>query len=456
MYSVLAMHDRTASPVGTRCSRDSESSRPAGRLPGALSGRRFGALRHRNYRIFITGQLVSLVGTWLQSLAQSWLVYRLTGSAALLGIVGFYGSLPVLFAAPLGGMIGDRWPRRRALMVTQATAAALACSLGILTLSGHVTVTHIIVIAALTGVVSGFDIPIRQSFVVEMVGRDDLPSAIALNSSAVNGARILGPAVGGILVAAVGEGWCFVLNAASFLAVLASLTLIRVPPRARARTRATPLRAIMEGFRCVAESKSIRALLGQLGFISLLGVPYAVLMPIFADGILHGGPKGLGVLMGAVGLGALAAALRLAARGSARGLSSAVSAASAGFGLFLVLFAWSEAFWLSAVLLMVVGFCFMTVMAGTNTLVQTICPDDLRSRVMSVYTMMFVGMSPFGALVAGYAAARFGAPSAVATGGLLCLIVSFLFARYLPILRASARREIAARDAGPAVLTGGV
>ncbi len=416
---------------------------------GVLPGGRFGALRHRNYRLFISGQLVSLVGTWLQSVAQAWLVYRLTGSAALLGLVGFYGSLPIFLFAPLGGMAGDRWPRRRALMVTQSSAATLALILGLLTLHGSVSVSHIIGIAALAGVVSAFDIPIRQSFVVEMVGRADLHSAIALNSSAVNGARILGPAVGGILVAMVGEGWCFILNSVSFLAVLTSLSFIRVQPRSGLEKHPAPLKSIGEGFRYVIKSKSIRALLGQLGFLSLVGAPYMILMPIFADRILHGGPRGLGLLMGSVGLGALAGALRLAARGSARGLSVWVSGASAGFGFFLVMFSFSRTFWLSSVILMAVGFCFMTVMAGTNTLVQTICADHLRSRVMSVYTMMFVGMSPFGALLAGYAATHLGTPGAVCGGGFLCLLMAFAFARYLPVLRASARREREARDAIP-------
>jgi len=408
--------------------------------------RMFGALKYPNYRIFITGQFVSLIGTWLQGIAQSWLVYRLTGSAALLGLVGFYGSLPVLLVAPVGGLVGDRWPRRQTLMVTQASAAALALLLGILTLTGKVTPTHIMVIAALGGVVSAFDIPIRQSFFVELAGREDITSAIAINSSAVNGARIIGPAVGGVLVAMLGEGWCFVLNAASFLAVLTSLAIMRVPVRASSGTYAAPIKSILTGFRYVAGSKSIRVLLGQLGLVSLLGVPYGILMPIFADRILHGGPRGLGLLMGSVGVGALIGALRLAMRGSTRGLSIWVAGTAAGFGFFLVLFSYSGSFWLSAALLTLVGFCFMTVMVGTNTLVQTICPDHLRSRVMSVYTMMFVGMSPFGALLAGYGADRFGAPVAVGAGGFLCLLVSYVFARYLPVMRASAHEEISAHN----------
>lgn len=407
---------------------------------------RFGALRHRDFRLFIAGQLVSLVGTWLQGVAQSWLVYRLTGSAALLGVVGFCGAAPVLLFAPLGGAAGDRWSRRRLVILTQSAAAVLALALGILTLAKVVTPFQIMVVAVLGGIVTAFDVPIRQSFVVEMVGHDDLHSAIALNSSAVNGARILGPAVGGVLVASFGEGWCFVLNAASYLAVIAALAAMRLPGRPRAAQPEPPLKAMREGFRYVARrSPAVRVLLLQLGIVSLLGMSYAVLMPIFADRILHGGPRGLGLLMGATGVGALAAALYLASRRSVRGLSRWVGSAGLVMGAGLLAFSRSESFWLSAGLLTVIGAGFMTLMAGTNTLVQHLVPDALRSRVMAVYTMTFVGLPTFGALLVGFAAERFGAPATVTVSGVAVMATGAGFALYLPRFRAAARAEIAAR-----------
>src|SRR4051812_40197670 len=405
------------------------------------------ALRHRNYQLFFGGQLISLTGTWMQSVAQSWLVYRLTGSAVLLGLVGFAGQIPVFLLAPLGGAVADARGRHSIIVATQTVAMLLACALAGLTLAGHVQVWHVFAIAALVGVVNAFDIPARQAFIADMVGRSDLVNAIALNSSMFNGARIVGPAVAGALVATVGEGWCFLLNAVSYVAVIVGLLLMRVESRPRSLRAGSTLENIVEGFRHVARTPPIRALLLMLGLASLAGMPYAVLMPVFADRILHGGPKALGLLMGASGVGALTAAGLLATRDGVRGLGRWVALACAGFGISLLLFASSTALWLSAVALVPVGFCMMLQMASSNTLIQSMAPDALRGRVMAIYSMMFMGMAPFGALLAGTLADRIGAPATVAGGGAVCVVGALVFAARLPALRPEARRIIVAQQA---------
>jgi len=407
------------------------------RLPEALR-----ALRHRNYRLFFVGQLVSLTGTWMQSVAQAWLAYQLTHSAALLGIVGFAGQIPALLFSPAGGVIADRFARRQVLLVTQAMSMLLAFALAALTLSGRVTVPWILALAALSGVVNAFDIPTRQAFAVDMVGRDDLMNAIALNSSIFNGARVLGPAAAGLLVAKVGEGWCFLVNGVSYLAVLGCLLAMRLPAGARAATSSSAWTSVQEGFAYASRARPVRALLLLLGLVSLTGMPYAVLMPVFAQKILGGGARELGLLMGFSGAGALLGALLLATRKSVRGLGSFVALSAGGLGVALVAFAFSRSFWLSAALLVPVGFCMMSEMASSNTLIQSLIPDAMRGRVMSLYAMMFMGMAPIGALLAGSLASRIGAPETVAAGGILCLLGSLLFARHLPHIRADARQMI--------------
>jgi MFS family permease len=412
------------------------------RLPWALR-----AFRHRNYRLFFGGQLISLVGTWMQTVAQSWLVYRLTGSAALLGLVGFSSQIPVLLLAPIGGATADRHRRHRILVATQTSAMLLAGLLAALTLTHHIRVWEICAIAASLGVVNAFDIPARQSFVVDMVGHDDLVNAIALNSSMFNGARIVGPAVAGLLVAAIGEGWCFLANAVSFLAVIAGLLLMIGPFARPAPAPGSPLGRIAEGFRFVARARPIRALLLLLGMVSLLGMSYTVLMPIFADRILHGGARGLGMLMGASGVGALAGALRLATRKSLRGLGRWVAFSSLGFALSLLLFSLSRWFWVSAALMLGAGFCMIGQMASSNTLIQSMVPDPLRGRVMAVYSMMFMGMAPFGALLAGTIAQHLGAPVAVRIGATACLLGALVFLGGLSGFRREAREMVGARRA---------
>lgn len=407
----------------------------------------FRALNHRNYRLFISGQLISLIGTWMQSVAQAWLVYRLTGSPVLLGAVGFAGQIPIFLLAPVGGLFADRHDRRRILLVTQAISMLLALALGVLTLSGRIEVWHVATIAALLGVVNGFDIPTRQAFVTELVGRQDLVNAIALNSSMFNGARIVGPAIAGVVVAAVGEGWCFLANGASYLAVITGLLAIRRPVPAREARAGTAFAEVAEGFRFAAGTAPVRALLLLLGLVSVTGMPYAVLMPVMAASVLGVGASGLGTLMGASGAGALLGALLLARRGSVRGLGRWVAHAAGAFGISLVLFGLSRWYWLSVALLVPVGFSMMIQMSSSNTLIQSMVPDRLRGRVMAVYSMMFMGMAPFGALLAGLLAARLGAPMTIALGGLFSVAGSIVFRRHLPGIGAEARRLIVAQEA---------
>src|SRR5579862_6527951 len=383
----------------------------------------------------------------MQSVAQSWLVYRLTGSAALLGVTGFCAQIPVFLLAAVGGAVADRHDRHPILVATQSVSMLLALALAALTLTGRVQVWHVLTFAAALGVVNAFDIPTRQAFIVEMVGRDDLMNAIALNSSMFNGARIVGPAVAGVLVAAVGEGWCFFANGVSYVAVIAGLLLMDVPHPAHASPRTSAVADIIEGFRFVARTSPVLALVLLLGLVSLAGMPYAVLMPIFADRILHGGASALGGLMAASGVGALAGALSLAFRRSVRGLGRWVALSSAGFGVSLVLFAASRTLWLSGALLFPVGFAMMVQMASSNTLVQAMVPDALRGRVMAVYSMMFMGLAPFGALLAGGLADRFGASLTVAAGGVVSVIGGAWFASRLPVLRERARTLLVAQPA---------
>ena len=402
------------------------------------------ALRHRNFQLFFSGQLISLVGTWMQSVAQSWLVYRLTGSSLKLGAVGFASQIPVFLIAPFGGTAADRTNRQKLVIGTQTASMILAAILAWLTLSHRVHIWHIFVLASLLGIVNAFDIPGRQAFLVDMVGKEHLMNAIALNSSMFNGARVIGPAIAGILVAKIGEGWCFAANAISYIAVIIGLFMMRVdsPPRAGQNSA---IEDIIEGFHWVNQTKVIRALLLLLGLISLVGMPYTVLMPVFADRILHGGARGLGILMGATGVGALLGALTLASKEGVKGLGRWVAITCACFGVSIFLFSFSRYFWLSVALLLPAGYSMMLQMACSNTLIQTMVPDNLRGRVMALYSMMFMGMAPFGALLGGALADRVGAPITVATGGVACVMGAIWFGRGLPELRIEARRLIIAQ-----------
>jgi MFS family permease len=411
------------------------------RFPAALR-----ALQYRNFQLFFGGQQISLIGTWMQTVAQAWLVYRLTGSSVLLGGIGFCSQIPIFLLAPLGGIVADRYNRQKVVIATQTASMLLALALAALTLAGAVRIPYIFVLAALLGAVNAFDMPARQSFIVEMVGRTDLMNAIALNSSMFNASRMIGPAIAGVLVARIGEGWCFFANGVSYLAVIAGLLLMRVAPR-DVRPAGSPLRRVTEGFRYVAGNLPVRSLLALLAVVSLTGMPYTVLMPIFAHRVLHGGAGTLGALMGATGIGALMGALLLATRRNLQGFGRGVAVAAAAFGASVVAFAFSRTYWLSMGILVLAGFSMMVQMAATNTLIQSIVPDRLRGRVMSIYSMMFMGMAPFGSLLAGWGAARFGSPATVAAGGAVCMVAAGVFTAILPRVRSEARRLLRDRPA---------
>ena len=403
------------------------------------------SLHHPNFQLFFSGQLISLIGTWMDTIAEQWLVYRLTNSSLLLGIAGFASQIPVFLLAPIGGVVADRFNRHRVVIATQASSMILASILCYLTLTKRVTVIDVIALAALMGCVNAFDIPARQAFLVDMVGRGDLMNAIALNSSMFNGARIVGPAVAGILVASIGEGWCFFANAVSYIAVIAGLLLMKIERTNTAPREGSPIEHIKEGFRFVRHTAPIRAILLLLGLVSLVGMPYSVLMPVFATKILHGNASTLGVLMGATGVGALIGALLLASRTELRGLGRFVFISCAGFGGSLIIFSFSHWYTLSVLLLVPVGFCMMVQMASSNTLIQAMVPDALRGRTMAVYSMMFMGMAPLGSLFAGGAADRIGAPWTVALGGAVAVLGAMAFARHLPKIRVEARQLILAQ-----------
>ncbi len=394
------------------------------------------ALRSRNYRLFFGGQSVSLIGTWMTRIATSWLVYRLTGSAALLGIVGFAGQIPAFFLAPLAGVWVDRWDRHRTLVVTQVLSMLQSFALAALTLAGIITVWHIVLLVLAQGLINAFDMPARQAFVVEMVeNRDDLSNAIALNSSMVNAARLLGPAIGGIIIAAVGEGLCYLLDGFSYMAVIASLLAMRIAATAARGTRRKVLKELNEGWRYVVESVPIHSILLMLALSSLVAMPYTVLMPIFASDVLHGGPHALGFLMAASGVGALVGAVTLAMRRTVLGLGGRIALAAAIFGASLIAFALSHTLWLSILILPFTGFGMMQQMASSNTILQTIVADEKRGRVMAFYSMAFMGMTPFGSLLAGTLASRIGASHTVMIGGVLCVAASLWFVRRLPEIR---------------------
>jgi MFS family permease len=393
------------------------------------------ALRHKNFQLYFVGMLVSVVGTWMQSVAQSWLVYRLTDSPFLLGLTGFAGMIPAFVFAPVGGVIADRYNRHKIIILTQTLSLIQALVLAVLTLKGVVTVDAILVLALVLGTINSFDMPARQSFLIDLVGKDELMNAIALNSSLFNGARIVGPALAGMVVAAVGEGLCFLLNAISFLAVIVSLLAIRLDRVESVRPATSPLSSLKEGFYYVLKTKPIRALLVMVAIVSVFGVPYSVLMPIFAKQVLGGGPQTLGILLGAGAVGALGGALTLAARSRLDGLGRIVAMSVATFGINLVLFSFSSNLALSTVLVIPAGFAVMLQLSGTNTLLQTIVPDDMRGRVMSFYSVALMGMFPFGSLLSGKLAEYMGAPKTVALGGVVCFVAALVFRLRFPSIR---------------------
>lgn len=427
--SSLAIDDSTVAII--------PSVEPAGR-PRGSSGPAWmlRALRNRNYRLFFGGQGVSLIGTWMQSIALNWLVYRLTGSALLLGAVAFAGQIPVLLLAPLAGVLADRWDLRRLLVLTQSLALFQAAVLALLTLTNLVAVWQIMVLSAFIGVVNAFDMPARQAFVVEMVERtEDLGNAIALNSFLMNGARLIGPSLAGLLIAAVGEGVCFLINALSYVAVIVSLLIMVVPARAAKHQGASLVRGLRDGFSYAFGFAPIRTVLLLLAVSSLMGMSYSTIMPLFAAEILGGGPRTLGFLLGATGLGAVVGALYLASRATVIGLGRIISFGAGLFGLGLIAVAASATLWVTLPLMFFVGLGLMLQIASSNTLIQTIVDDDKRGRVMSIYAMAFLGMTPFGSLMAGSLAHVLGASSTLMIGGVCCTLGAGLFALRLPALR---------------------
>jgi MFS family permease len=405
---------------------------------------RFRALKHRNFQLFIAGQLVSLIGTWMQTTAQLWLVYRLTGSAALLGVFGFANQIPMLVLASVGGYVGDRYSRHRGVIATQTISMLLAFLLAVLTLTNVVHVWHLIAITLLVGIVNAFDVPIRQAFFVQMVGKEDLPNAIALNSSIFNGARVVGPAIAGFAIAWVGEGWCFFLNGLSFLAVIFALMAMKIEQQERKDSGESPLQSLLQGFRFAMKDRPIRSTLLLMSMLSVFGLQYSVFMPIFAEDVLHSGARGLGFLMSAAGVGAVLGALQFAARTAYRGLAKWIAAMSVICSVCLLIFSQSKIFWLSIVVLFIVGFAATSQMAATNTTVQNRSPDALRGRLMAVYATMFMGVQPLGALLAGGIAKRLGAPATLAIFGTICLLGSLVFAAWV-LLRVRPGEQAAAQ-----------
>jgi len=385
------------------------------------------ALRHRNYRLFFGGQSLSLIGTWMTQVASSWLVYRLTNSALLLGLVSFSGQVPALLLTPIAGVWVDRWDRRTVLKVTQVLAMLQSFALAALVLSGNVNIWHILLLTMFQGVVNAFDIPARQAFVVEMIeDRADLPNAIALNSSMMNGARLVGPTIAGAVIAVVGEGYCFLIDGISYIAVIASLVLMKTKPGI-ARIHENLFSELKAGWKYIIGYDPIRSILALIAFISLVGLPFTVLLPVFADVVLHGGPHTFGFLTGATGLGAFISAVVLAMRKSIVGLGKRMAITALTFGVALIAFAFSETFWLSMILMLVVGFSMMQVIASGNTILHTIVDEDKRGRVMSFYTLAFIGAAPVGSLLAGALANQIGATPTLVVCGLSCIIASLWF-----------------------------
>ncbi|MDD5661930.1 MAG: MFS transporter [Candidatus Omnitrophica bacterium] len=413
------------------------------------------ALRHRNYRLFFAGQSISLIGTWMQQVALAWLVYRLTNSPFLLGIVGFAGQIPTFLFSPFAGVFADRHNRRNMLVITQVLSLVQALILSLLILTGNIQVWQIIALSCLLGVINSFDIQIRQAFTVEMIeDREDLGNAIALNSSMVNAARLIGPSLAGILIASVGEGVCFLLNSASYIPVIVSLLAMKVNKKKVSPQHRHILLELKEGYNYAFNFLPIKIILLLLALVSLMGVPYQLLMPVFARDIFHGGPLTLGFLVAMSGIGALAGAIYLAARRSVLGLNRIIAWTAGLFGLGIIAFSFSRVLWVSMLILLISGFGMMVQMASSNTILQTIVEEDKRGRVMSFYTMSFMGMVPFGSLLAGSLASSIGAPNTLLLGGICCITGAGIFAVKLPLIREKVRPIYAKKGIIPEVAQG--
>ena len=430
------MRTQPNSKIGTRS-----------RLSSALQ-----ALKYRNFKLFLGGQLISIVGNYIQTIAQAWLVYRLTGSAALLGLVAFSGQISIFVLAPISGVVADAKSRKHLLFATQIAPMLLSFLLAALTLSGRVQVWHVFTVAALMGIVNAFDFPVRQAFVAELVPREDLISAVTLNSSMINSARTIGPGIGGLLVAGVGEGWCFLGNALSYVAVIIGLLMIK-STAAKKKTPQHFRAGVAEAFNFVRHTGPVGALLVLLGLISFTGLRYEILMPVYVKEMLHGGPTQFGLLMGASGIGAIFGSLVLAMFSNVRTLGDWAAMAAAGFGGSLVLLSFSHSFGPSFLVMLLIGFTMVTGLDASNTLVQRIVPDELRGRVMAIWTMMLSGLAPFGSLVVGVLAQQFTARRTFAAGGMACIMGAMGFGFSLPILQREARKLILKRESADALTT---
>lgn len=396
----------------------------------------FRSLQYRNYRLFFGGQSLSLIGTWIQRITIPWLVYRLTDSAFLLGFVGFAGQLPTFILAPFAGVLTDRWNRYRILIITQVLSMLQALILAFLYFTGNIEIWNILLLSVILGCINALDTPARQSFVIEMVDdKKDLGNAIALNSSMVNSARLLGPSIAGVMIASLGEGACFLLNGLSYLFVIWSLVSMKVKPQIQYKENPGVLRALKEGFKYTFGFAPIKSIILLLALISLMGMPYSVLMPVFAKNIFHGGSHIYGFLMGASGIGALMGAIYLASKRSVLGLEKMIPLSATVFGIGLISFSLSRFFALSMILMVATGLGMMMQMACSNTILQTITDDDKRGRVMSFYTMAFMGTAPFGSLLAGSLASLIGAPNTLLVGGVVCVIGATIFAIRLPAIK---------------------
>lgn len=398
------------------------------------------AFKYKNYRLFFGGQIISLTGTWMQQVAVSWLVYRLTNDALLLGVVGFSSQIPTFLVSPFAGVIADRISKHKIIIATQIFSMLQAFGLVFLFYSGNINVWHVIILNSFLGFINGFDVPVRQAFVVEMVEKkEDLGNAIALNSMMFNAARLIGPSVAGLLIAALGEGLCFLLNGISYIAVIAALLLMKINFIKKENTKKHILKEFKEGFLYTWQFKPIRILILLIALVSLAGMPYIVLLPVFAKDILHGSSDTLGFLLGSIGIGALIGAIFLASRKTVLGLGKIIRNTTTVFGTALILFSLSKTFFISQILMIFAGFSMMVLMSSSNTIIQTLVDDDKRGRVMAFYTMAFMGTMPFGSLIAGSSASRIGAPFTLIICGIICLAGAGLFAYYLPALRKYAR-----------------
>ena len=414
------------------------------------------ALGSRNYRLFFCGQVVSLIGTWITTTATNWLIYRLTGSALMLGTVAFAGQFPAFLLGPVAGIFVDRWNRHRLLVVTQTLSMLQSFALAALVLSGRITLEWVLALSIFQGLVNSFDMPGRQAFLLTMIeNKEDLGNAIALNSSMVNLARLVGPSVAGVVIAFTGEGWCFFIDGVSYIGVIIGLLMMRITRHPAPRQhRVSAVRQFTDGFTYAFGFRPIRSIMLLLALVSLVGVPYSVLMPIFAATVFHGGPRTLGVLMASSGCGALLGALWLAQRRSVIGLGRVIPIAGGAFGVGLIAFSLTQVLWLAIPCLVMAGFGFVVQMASSNTVIQTIVDDEKRGRVMSFYTMAFLGTAPFGSLIAGWLSSRLGAAETLLLGGACCIAGALWFARALPAIRTAVRPIYARLGILPEVAAG--